>query len=92
MIIKTDSKTILVFLKDHIQFSIWMDDLQTVAVTSSSWHAINEVDDVIDVACCATIEDMLSNQPNIDAWDFENELYALEGSKSQILQTQYLKT
>ena len=83
MMARTVSKTILVFFTNHRQFSIWLADLRTVAVTSPSWYTVNEVDDVIDVECCATIEEMLSIQPNVDAWDFENKLYALDGSKTQ---------
>ena len=75
------------FFTDNRQFSISLDDFQTVAVSSPSWHAVNEVDDVIYVECCATIEDMLSIQPNIDAWDLDNELYTLDGSKTQIFKT-----
>ena len=81
--ISTVSKTILVFLTDNRQFSIRLGNLRTAAVTSPSWHAMNAIDDVIDVECCATIEDMLSIQPNIETWVFENELYDLDGSKTQ---------
>ena len=45
--------------------------------------ALNDLADVIDVEYCVTIEDMLSIQPNFEAWDLENELCALDGSKAQ---------